>query len=81
MKQVYCNELVRKLQLIRLNRCSLSDDDREVIDKVITLLKSLSTQADNDPKAGSESLAKIIDLLLKLFLLGDEITDVIEKMS
>jgi hypothetical protein len=81
MKQIYCNELIRKLQFIQQNRCSLSVDDNQVIDEVIRLLRMLLIEVNERQTSGLETFTKIVELLIKLFVVGEEVTNILSKIS
>jgi hypothetical protein len=80
MKQIYCNELIKKLQFIQQNRCSLSDDDREVICEVILLLRMLIIEVNEKQTSGLDTFIKIVEALSKLFIAGYEISTIITQM-
>jgi hypothetical protein len=81
MKQIYCNELIKKLQFIQQNRCSLSEDDKKVIDEVISLLKRLIIETNEKQTSGLETFCKVVELLSKFFIVGHEISNIITQMS
>jgi hypothetical protein len=81
MKKVYCDELIKKLQLIRQNRCSFSAVDRQVIDEVIELLKTLPSNENKEPTSGLEKVSKVVELLIKLFALSHEVSDILSQIS
>ena len=81
MKKIYCNELIKKLQFIQQNRCSLSEDDRKVINEVISLLKQLIIEINEKQTTSLATFCKIVELLLKFCIVGHEISNILTKMS
>lgn len=62
------DDLIRGIESITQNRCSLSDEDRDLLQKVITMLKKCKERQIGRDAASLLLIVRAVELLTKFFL-------------
>ena len=73
------SKLIDKINEIAKNRCSLLDEDVDLLNEVIVLLKKMKRRQCKTDQL--DTVIKIVDLLSKVFLVCHELPHVIAALN
>jgi hypothetical protein len=81
VKNQTIDSLIQGIKFITENRCSLLDEDVNLLNEVIALLKKLKRKRKKGNINNLDLIIKVVEFLTKFFLMSGEITKIVDVLK